>query len=262
MTRLSIVCVTKCEAHVEPFLANIVRLAGHLDAEMVFGLDGTSPHQSLVQGSSSIVVPVFGRFLEEMIDPALDAASGRFILRLDDDERCSDEMVKWLESGVYTNHDSWFFPRVHLWPTRDSVITSLPYFPDFQGRLTTKEKAYRAPTIHAGSPYASFRAPCYMEHHNLLTKTKEQRRELTARYHTIIHGTPLTAADVDTVYPEDAPEDYIKTEPLAGMKIMERADQIKWWRQVGEEAGIPLRLQRELEQGLRARDKVLRPREM
>ncbi len=201
--QLSLMMVTQGASRAERFVREFADLADALRAEFVLGLHGCDGNTEYLNGIANKVVNVDGKFLEEMLDPVIAACSGDNILRLDDDERCSDSMMSWLKAGAYLEHDSWFFPRYHLWPDREHVIVQSPFFPDFQQRLTSKVKARRPPTLHAGSPYPAYPAPVYMEHHNFLAKSYAERQALTATYETLRTGKLFKPEDVDVVCPED-----------------------------------------------------------
>lgn len=246
---LSIVCVTQAADYAQPFLTEMFHLAGHLGAEVVLGLHGERAHRQF-QGSDSEhlrTVSVEGRYLEEMLNPVLAHCTGDYILRLDDDERVPDLMRAWLRAGEYKAHDSWFFPRVHFWPDLQHAICTQPNFPDFQGRLTTREKSTRPTVLHAGQPYPAYRAPVYFEHHAFLAKSKEERRAITAHYESILTGQPFPVEQVDVVWPEDVKNDQIRVEafdPKDWPRWKAKADRIRWWREQGE--SLPPALERQM----------------
>lgn len=226
--KLSIACVTKVAPRTEPFLEDILLLAHELEAQLIFGTHGASAHFSLSKTNATLV-PVEGTFLEEMLNPVLEACTGDYVLRLDDDERVPPAMIAWLKSQAYVEHPNWFFPRFHMWPDEQHVITTVPFFPDFQSRLTTWEQAKREPRLHSGSPFPAWRAPVYFEHHNFLAKTKEERRALAAHYETIRTGEQFTPAMVPTVAPEDV-IDQLTIEPLTP-ELLSRSTEHGWWRE-------------------------------
>jgi hypothetical protein len=228
--KLSIVCVTQAAPKVRPFLEEIKQLAEDVNAELVFGAHGDAAAQFL---RNQTAYAVEGEFLEEMLNPVLELCTGDYVLRLDDDERCSESMFKWLKAGLYVERSAWFFPRFHFWPDEQHVITSQPYFPDFQARLTRKDMAQREAKIHAGLLFRSFRAPVYMEHYNQIVKTYEERRALTAKYETIRTGVPMTAAEVNVVWPEDAPAGAVTVEPM-GPNLLRRTYSHGYYAEVAE----------------------------
>lgn len=248
--RLSIACVTKAAPRTEEFLDRFIVLAHELDAQLVFGTHGPAAHFALSKVGSqnpdpapdvlklpeTLCVPVEGSFLEEMLDPVLEACTGDYILRVDDDELISPAMAIWLKSGAYVEHPSWFFPRFHMWPDDKHVITTVPFFPDFQSRLTTKALAKREPRIHSGSPHRAWRAPVYFEHHNFLTKTKEERRALAAHYETLRTGEYYPPEKVPTVAPEDV-IDSLVIEPLTA-DLLSRSTEYGWWNEAREDVAI------------------------
>jgi hypothetical protein len=258
---LSICCVTKAADYALPLLNEMVDLAQELGAELVLGCDSFAA-QSYAHELAERICPVRamtvqGRFIEEMLNPVLSLCTGDYILRLDDDERVPLEMKSWLAPERIRQHDSWFFPRFHVWPTRDQVITSQPFFPDFQGRLTTKDKSFRPETLHAGQPHEAYRAPVAFEHHTFLVKTKEERRAIAAGYESVLIGKPFPVEQVDVVFPEDAKPSQIKIERLDFLDLMVRADRFTWWRQAG--VALPPALEQQMVDWTKAK-KVIRPR--
>lgn len=191
---LSLVCVTQAKSYALSFLRELAALSLRLNAEFVVGL-----HECETPPVSALFVPVHGEFMEQMLDPVFAATSGRYILRLDDDERCSPAMIEWLVEEWYLEHECWGFPRVHLWPDTHSSIASI--FPDSQFRLAVREKSSRAAVLHVGPPWPQHIARVLIEHHNFLVKTKEERRAIGANY-ARIQGRAYDGM----AYPEDAHE--------------------------------------------------------
>lgn len=257
---LSIACVTQAADYAKPFLLGMLDMAESLKAEIVFGAHGYQAVEYFhnLEGRPFGMTTVQGEFLEQMLDPVLHMCHGHYILRLDDDERCTPEMVEWLRSRAYHEHPSWFFPRYHLWPDDQHVITSGPCFPDFQGRLTIKEQAHRPPTLHAGQPYPAWRAPVPFEHHAFLAKSYAERQTLTAKYETIKTGVYFPPERVNIVFPEDV-RDQVKTEPYTS-DLMARTMSVMWWRQAG--LPIPPAIEREYVDWTDQSLKVIRPRGM
>ncbi len=185
---LSIVCITTGLPRAEPFILEMGRLAQTLGAELVLGAHGDRAVEFL-HGRPN-VVPVEGAYLEQMLDSVFVTCKGDWILRLDDDERCSGCMTEWLRTVQYRSFDNWAFPRVHLWPHAYSMIADAPFFPDFQGRLSTKAKASRPPLLHVG-PYGPVHfAKVAIEHHNFIVKTIAERDATTDNYDRLA-GRPV-----------------------------------------------------------------------
>lgn len=239
--KLSILCVTRAEARALPYLNHFSEMAQALSAELVFGAHGTDARDTLFTSKYDCAIKqVEGRYLEEMLAPALAACTGDYVLRLDDDEWVPPSMLRWLQSDEYLIHDSWFFARYHMWPDREHVVTSHPFFPDFQQRLTTRFKAGRPSKIHAASPWPAYRAPVNFEHHTFIVKSYAERQAITAKYETIIQGKEFKPADANVV----APEDWDVTVEPYSPELIDRAARYTWWRQVGQT--VPANLEREL----------------
>src|SRR5689334_16755088 len=101
---LSILCVTNNEPHAEPFILRMHTLATALGAELVLGLDGARARQAVYRGLANVAVdlPAHDIELQEMVsDIAVNACSGDWVLRLDDDEAVSYSLEKWIASHAY-----------------------------------------------------------------------------------------------------------------------------------------------------------------
>ncbi len=194
--RLSVVCVTQAESRALPFVDEQRQLAQYLRAEFVLGASGARAVMAFPNA-----MPVEGEYLEQMLPQMFKRCTGQFVLRLDDDERCTPAMVEWLKAGSFTEYDNWHFCRAHLWPDEKHHIVSPPYWPDYQTRLSIRAKANRPATLHAGSPYPGRVAPCAIEHHTFLVKNREERRAITNRYQ-MLTGKPTIGPEAP-VMPED-----------------------------------------------------------
>lgn len=162
---LTILCVTEYGPHSEPFLCAMDALADRLECDFV---------QHDGRGAGCI---------ENILDDAVAGCVSGYILRLDDDEKPSPGMERWLASGAYRESDHWAFPRAHLYPSACSYITSGELWPDLQTRLSVKERSGGRYQVHAGSPHGTGRrAPCVLEHHKFLCRGVAERTDLVGRY--------------------------------------------------------------------------------
>lgn len=191
---LTIICITKGEACCLPLLAKMTQDAQGLGASMLLFLDnnrGDFTPEFYEHGPAYFVLFLVnsGGYVESVLDYAVSKPETRYVLRLDDDERMSPEMISWLASGAYRASDHWKFPRAHLWRDESTFIAAHPLWPDHQTRLSVKEKAGGRTTVHAGSPFGGGRlAPCYIEHHKFLIRSREEREEISARYEKLQPG--------------------------------------------------------------------------
>lgn len=128
--------------------------------------------------------------IENVLDAAVAQCREGYVLRLDDDEAMSPEMLAWLASGAYREHDHWAFPRMNLWPDTGHFIASHSLWPDYQTRLSVKAKSGGRSSIHDGSPFGTGElAPVPIEHHKFLVRSEAERREILARYEALgAHG--------------------------------------------------------------------------
>lgn len=201
--KLSILCVTRAESRAMPFLAEMALLAENLKAEFVIGADGADARDTLAEAPyECTITPLHASgAIEHVLDDAVASCQGEYVLRLDDDERCSFAMMRWLMTGEWETRDHWTFPRVTFWKNVTTVLMHPLFFPDVQTRLSVKAKAGGRPRIHQCSPFGGGKfAPVMIEHHKLLVKSLEERRALRARYDAL---SPQTARINATAVPED-----------------------------------------------------------
>jgi hypothetical protein len=222
---LTVLCVTRAEAYAWPFLRDLEDLAAGLDAQLVIGADGPEAKAVLCEGPvAGRIVPLQSQgYIESVLDEAIAACDGDYVLRLDDDERCSPALVQWLQNESYLEADHWKFPRAHFWGDDQSVIVTLHLWPDVQTRLSVKAKAGGQRFIHAGSPFGGgAEAPVYMEHHKFLVKSYDERRAIAERYDAVRLGYGTGG-----MLPFSLPEDAYET-----AKIVARGDGSVPWNPV------------------------------
>jgi hypothetical protein len=171
---LSILCVTSGLERAEPFYAHFRDVAERLGAECVILRDGEDIHSA--------------GYIESVLDEAIARTTGDYVLRLDDDERCSPAMLRWLEAREYLAHDHWHFPRVHLWENPESMLTQAPFFPDFQTRLSVRAKAGNRPMIHSASPWQGYIAKVCIEHWMFLVKSSREMAQTSQFYTKMMYG--------------------------------------------------------------------------
>jgi len=209
---LSILCVTKGESYARPFIQDMLRLAYSIGAEVVLAADGPTAMCNLrAWNTSARLVRVDSKgYIESVLDEAVDACRGVYILRLDDDERCSPAMEKWLDEVQYTQDVHWKFPRAHFWKDLRTCIINPPLWPDHQTRLSVKEMSGGRRTVHAGSPFGGGRlAPVVLEHHKFLIKSYEERLAIAKVYDSVHPGYGTGG-----MRPFSLPEDVYRQEEL------------------------------------------------
>jgi hypothetical protein len=187
---LSILTVTQAQPFAIPFLKTMHEMAQSLRADFCLIADGTEAQAALeCEGIPVRAVVRSAGYIESVLDEAVMYALGEYVLRLDDDERCSWPMFSWLQQACYVTSDHWKFPRAHLWGDDQTYIHHLQLWPDHQTRLSTKVKSGGRRTVHAGSPWGGGTvAPVVLEHHKFLVKTPEERRAIAAGYDRVAVG--------------------------------------------------------------------------
>lgn len=192
-TGLSILTITKAEPFAERFLASMNRLSVSLNAQHVVAADGQEAAKTLLNMTwlrlPLIIVVNSKGYLESVHDDALIYCDGEYVLRLDDDERCSPAMIDWLLREEYRKADHWKFPRAHLWKDTSTVMLTPQLWPDHQTRCSKYALAGGRTWIHCGSPFGGGEeAPCVIEHHKFLVKSFEERQAIANRYDQISRG--------------------------------------------------------------------------
>jgi len=202
--RLSILCVTRGDDAVLPFIDRMCRDALDLGAEILVCVDGEPTRVLLaLVGSRQLHRVQSAGYIESVLDEAVAYCRGEYVLRLDDDERISPALLGWLNGEHYLGADHWAFPRANLWGDSGSVLVNPPLWPDLQTRLSIKPKAGGRYGVHDGSPFGTGRvAPAVIEHHKYLIKGRAEREAQAARYDALRAG----AGTSDPFWPFMVPE--------------------------------------------------------
>jgi len=126
--KLSVVVVTKAEPYAIPFIDDLMAVASSIrNSEFLIGLDGDA---RLPRDLAAFAVRTNARgFIENVLDQMVNQTRGEYVLRLDDDERCSEAMVEWLQSGAYAERDHWRFLMAQLWTPTEMILNS-PLYPN------------------------------------------------------------------------------------------------------------------------------------
>jgi len=190
---LSILCVTNNQhPYVTRFVLALHRLATTLGAELVLGLDRERAQRAEFRSLATVAIDLQAdKLQEDVLDQAVDACRGAYILRLDDDEMVSPALENWLMGGSWAAGYArvYAFPRVYLWPDPEHILTNEGMYPDLQTRLGKRECMKGVNYIHAGNPCGTGQViPFAIEHHNLLVKTRAEREATLARYESIRAG--------------------------------------------------------------------------
>lgn len=177
MKHLSVLVITRASNYAAPFLRQMQHLATAANAEFVIAGDGSEAIGQLKKwgyGDEEVLVSVNSRNpIDTVLDSAFRCCSGRYVLRLEDDEVVSSEMFSWVINQNYTEADYWKFPRVHLWHRNNLFITNEPLWPDHQTRLNTR----RRPRSRTYVPEIRL-APVLIENYGFLVKQKSYREYL------------------------------------------------------------------------------------
>ena len=186
---LSVLCVSRGASFALPFVQAHDGLARRLGAEFVLVADGDAAADRLRTIAEPRLTVHSRGYLESVLEEALGACHGEYVLRLDDDETVSEELERWLRACCHLAGDHWKFPRAWLWRDARQFLAMPPFWPDDQTRLSVRAKAGGRSFIHAGSPFGGGEAaPGAIEHHAFLVKRREEREALVAHYDRVQPG--------------------------------------------------------------------------
>ena len=194
---ISVLCVTRGEPHTPRFLHHFGLVAAFLRAEFVVARDRCD---IVVDGAKVIDVDCSScPTCETVLEEAVAACSGDWILRLDDDETVSFAMLGCLLAADLAKYEAVGFPRAHLWGDEQTMLTNADYWPDVQMRFSKREWAVRH-TLHEPPARLDAGVPGCLLHHVYLVRDREARRETAERY-CRIQGVPMP--DPPRYWPSD-----------------------------------------------------------
>lgn len=206
MPQLTILTVTRAEQYSKTFLYRFMLMARAIGAECMIALDGPGANgrlqamkilnPSIEEYHVDFVRVDSAGFIESVLDQAVDACHGRYVLRLDDDEAPSLAMFDWLLNRQYLDQPHWCFPRGHRYNA--GLLMTPHLWPDVQTRLSLKEMSGGRHTLHAPSPFgAGTEAPVMIHHHKFMARTRKEREETSRRWHS---GNMLAFSLPEDVY--------------------------------------------------------------
>lgn len=173
-------------------MVDLALLVGEPLCEVVLAADGPEAVDRLgyLARFARIVTVQSRGYIESVLDEAVAACRGKYVLRLDDDERVSKPMAWWLVRRRYLVDDHWQFARAYLWGDELTYLDQHPLWPDWQTRLSVAAKAGGRHAVHDGSPYGGGRpAPVAIEHHKYLLQSREEREALIRHYDSVQSGS-------------------------------------------------------------------------
>jgi len=138
-------------------------------------------------------------YIEPSLRKMASLCSNEFILRIDDDEALGGdwhrEPVRWMAGFNDITH--FFVPRRWIVPPGDQFIADPPWFPDFQMRLFRNDPSLitwpdeiHVPTIVKGR--GLIRTDRWIDHYNLVVRSREEREEKCRKYRTLRPGKHLS----------------------------------------------------------------------
>ncbi len=190
---LSICAITGGKPYAEQFLARFRELANTLGTEFVIAGDGERGMEMAQRfADTTLPVTVPGAMAEAVYAPLARACKGDWVLRLDDDESCSEAMNDWLvsrewERGTETVYS---FPYAWLWGDENHFLVSPPFWVDPHARLTSREylTQWQVRVHGAGPGTGGTIVPVAHCHHGLLVKSLVERQEIALRYDALKPG--------------------------------------------------------------------------
>jgi hypothetical protein len=216
---LSILCVTNNEhEHVQDFILRMREDADELGAELVLGLDRERAQQATFRALANKALDLTAdKLQEDVLDQAVNACTGEWVLRLDDDEAISPALCEWLKSKAYERVGSktYTFPRIYMYPDKQHYLVNKGIYPDLQTRLGLRTHMTGYNTVHSGNPNGPGKiVPYALEHHKLLVRDFDSRMEIAKRYESLRKGAgsarELACYNLpEKVYPELLYVEYV-----------------------------------------------------
>jgi hypothetical protein len=202
---ITILCVTNGNGnHIPIFLEQMRRNADVLDAYLLIGTDGEHGYRAAIDANADMIAPVRSNgYLESILDIVMDQVKTQYVLRLDDDEKLSPDLLAWLKQGKYKKFEIITFPRANMWGDEQHFLSEYPWWMDEQTRLGKTELMTGRSEIHQGNPYgAGIIVPYVLEHHKFLVRSYEERRRIAEQYEQVKSG-----AGLGEYLPYNLPED-------------------------------------------------------
>jgi len=198
---LSVLCATRAEACVRPFLAEMRPLAQACGGRFQVVLDRSESYErwTTLGLKGDCLVSSDGMYLaqdgvHQAMQEMVNECRSDYVLILDDDERCTPALVEWLKTGRYEDADFWYIARAWLYRDTKHYITSAKHWPNPALRIG-RSQLVRVPTqIHAGWMDGSGQrsiAPYPLEHHKFLIRSLEERKATVERYEAIREGAGM-----------------------------------------------------------------------
>lgn len=188
---LSILVFTEGLDFAARFLADFRDLARTLGAEYVIAGDHARGY-NMARLYADVPLQVETRGLQEhKIAEAAIQCRGDWVLKLDDDETCSQAMRTFLAGYDWqtAGPQAYSFPYAWLWGDEAHFITSPPFWVDPHARLMRKPLMLDWPTgVHQNNPHSGPIIPASLCHHKFLVKGIEARREVARRYDGFMAG--------------------------------------------------------------------------
>lgn len=198
---LTILSITRGDAHAVPFLRELAGLGVRLRCDVVLAVDGAKAMERLAAdrrlNPCALKLVSSSGYVESVLDQALTFCSGDYVLRVDDDESVSPALEAWFAEGGFEAADNWKFPRLHLWDAERvpgvrasrGVLMTPHLFPDYQTRLSVRAKAGGRRGVHAGSPHGGGEiAPAALRHHKFVVKSRAERERIARTYDDYCEG--------------------------------------------------------------------------
>ena len=213
MSLLSLLVVTRGEAHTPRFFTHFRAVADMLGIPWVLALDRCEPPD--LPKPDGILRVECQAVIEEVLVDVHRACRTPWVLRLDDDETLSTTALPWLTAWMLNPPaDIWGFaiPRANLWGSETLRLAEPDMFPDRQGRLMRRECETRT-EIHAGLN-AHAVVPWMILHHKFLVKSRAERETIAMRYESVCEGRGLGDHFIRYSVPEAVFGDNPATAPL------------------------------------------------
>lgn len=188
-------CATRAEACVRPFLAEMGPLAKACGGRFGVVLDGAESAERWKQLGLRAYQFVAEDGVHQAMQQVVSECRTEYILILDDDERCTMRLANWLIGKHYQSAPFWYVPRAWLYQDRHHFISSKKHWPNHALRIGAQEAiTVLTGPIHAGwmaGPGAKEICPYAIEHHKLLIRSLAERKDTVAKYEAIKPGAGM-----------------------------------------------------------------------
>lgn len=191
---LTILCATRADACVQPFLADMVQLASRCHGYFGVVLDGDDALARWQAFHLPARLLVANGDRHQQMQAMVSTSLTDYVCILDDDERCPSALAAWLEDRQYLAADFWYVSRAWLYPDAQHFITSRKHWPNPSLRVGRRSLITVPTRIHAGwmeGEGTRGTCPHPVEHHKFLLRSLADREAEVAERDALAPGAGM-----------------------------------------------------------------------